>query len=202
MPLSDKPFSWRISDKARALPDDPTASFQWPFEKPVDHGLQFMARREFGLLHRTLADLAIGKILEAVAHAAHVKAVQAQRLQRAADDEFGRAAADVDDQALVLGHGQTVRDADIDEARFLAAGDDFDRETERRFSLFQKCRRILGHAQRVGADGTHAMRIETAQAFAEALQAFERTLLRIFVEPFLAVKPAPRRIGSRSESRG
>jgi hypothetical protein len=64
----------------------------------------------------------------------------------------------------------------------------FDRKTERRFSLFQKCGRILGHAQRVGADGTHAMRIKTAQALAEALQAFERARLRIFVEAFLAVQ--------------
>ena len=32
------------------------------------------------------------------------------------------------------------------------------------------------------------MRIETAQALAEALQAFERACLRIFVEPFLAVE--------------
>ena len=44
-----------------------------------------------------------------------------------------------------------VRDAEIDEARFLAARDHLDREAERGARLAQELRRILRHAQRVGA---------------------------------------------------
>ena len=153
-----------------------------------DHGLQFVARGELGLLHRALGDLAVGEVLEAVTHAPHVKAFQLERLQAAPDDELGRAAADVDDQPLVLGHGQAVRHATIDQARFLASRHDFNRESKRGLGLLEETGRILGHPQRVGADRAHRMRVEPAQALAKPPHAVERAGLRIFVQAFLAVE--------------
>ena len=65
----------------------------------VHHAGQLLARGELGRLHAPLVDLAVGKILQAVADAAHVERLGELRLHAGADDEFGRAAADVDHQA-------------------------------------------------------------------------------------------------------
>ena len=55
-------------------------------------------------------------------------------VETAADDEFGAAAADVDHQPRAAREcGKAVGDAEIDQARFLAAGHDFDRMAERGF---------------------------------------------------------------------
>ena len=64
-----------------------------------------------------------------------------------------------------------------EEARFFAPGDHFDREAERGACLAQELRRVLGHAQRVGADRAHRAARQAAQALADALQRFQRTRL-------------------------
>jgi hypothetical protein len=51
--------------------------------------------------------------------------------------------------------GQGVRDAQVDQPRLFASGDDFDREAQRGFGLHQELRRILRHAQGVGGHGPH-----------------------------------------------
>src|SRR6266571_4919407 len=86
---------------------------------------------ELGGFHARLVDLALGEILQAEAHAAHVERLGELRLESAADDELGRAAADVEHQATLIfqhdGRGQRVRHAQVDEARLLAARDYLDR---------------------------------------------------------------------------
>jgi hypothetical protein len=52
------------------------------------------------------------------------------RFQAATDDEFGRAAADVDAKARRVGGRQHMRDAEIDESRFLVTGNDVDRKAQ------------------------------------------------------------------------
>jgi hypothetical protein len=83
-----------------------------------------------------------------------------------------------------------VRHAEVDQARFLASRYDLDWKSERASRLLQKSRGVLGDAQRIGADGTHCVRIEAAQALAEAIEAFERALLRILVELLVAREAA------------
>ena len=70
-----------------------------------------------------------------------------------------------------------MRGTDVDQTRFFAPGDDFDREPKRGLGLRQEGRRVLGDAQRVGRDGAHGLRLKTAQAFGEALQCFKRAHL-------------------------
>ena len=145
-------------------------------------GLHFAARGEFGLLEVGFVDLAVGEIAHAVADAAHVQAFQLVRLHAVADDEFGGAAADIHHQPFAFRLRQAVCDAEIDEARFFAPGDDVDGKAERRFGLLQKFGSILGDTQGVGADRAHRLARQAAQAFAEALQAGQCALLRGFVE--------------------
>lgn len=74
-----------------------------------------------------------------------------QRLKPAADDELGRAAADVDHQPALVGLGRLrMRHAQIDQACFLAPADHFDRMTQRGFGRHQKRLRRTQLTHRVG----------------------------------------------------
>ena len=81
-------------------------------------------------------------------------------------------------------------DAQVDEPRFLAPGDDLDRVPERGFGLGNEFAGILGDTQRRGADAADRFRRQAAQAFAEALQAGQRALLGRFVEPLVVAEAA------------
>jgi hypothetical protein len=70
-------------------------------------------------------------------------------------------------------------------AFFLASGDDLDREAEDRARLAQELRRILRHAQGVGADRTHRRAREAAQPLGETRQGIERRRLRRPVDALL-----------------
>ena len=82
-----------------------------------------------------------------------------------------------------------MRDAEVDQPRLLAPGHHFDRETEGGARLAQELRRILGHAQRIGADGAHRLPRQAAQPFAEARQGFERARLRGAVDALVVGQP-------------
>ena len=69
---------------------------------------------------------------------------------------------------------QHVRDAEVDETRFLVAADDVDRKAERRFRLRQELRRVARDAERVRRDRAHGRRMQAAQPLAEAREARER----------------------------
>ena len=61
--------------------------------------LDGLARRDPRALHALLRESAVGEKLFAQAHAADLQALELQRLQPLADDDFRAAAADVADQA-------------------------------------------------------------------------------------------------------
>ena len=82
-----------------------------------------------------------------------------------------------------------MRDAEIDEARFLAAGDDLDREAERLARLAQECRRVLGDPQRIRPDRAHGVPRQAAKALAELRQHLERAGLARAVEPLVGGQP-------------
>ncbi len=78
-----------------------------------------------------------------------------------------------------------MRDAEVDQARFLAAGDHFDREAERGARFAQELRRVLRHPQRVGADRAHRATRQSAQALADALQRLQGARLSGAVDALL-----------------
>ena len=98
-------------------------------------------------------------------------------------------AADIDDQALVRRRRQRVGSADVDQAGFLAAGNDLDRKAERCLGLRQELHRVLGDAQGVGGDGAHRPLLQPAQALAEIKQAIERARLRCRIETLFGIQP-------------
>ena len=101
--------------------------------------------------------------------------------------QLGAAAADVDHQALagLARHG--VRDAGVDQARLLDAGDDLDRVAERLARALEEGLLAVRLAQRVGADHAHAVGVHVAQALAEALEAGERARGHVLVEAAVLV---------------
>jgi hypothetical protein len=188
MPWSETPFFSITSASDRAVPDEPTASSQPSVLEALGDGLHQLARGELGVLHRLLVDLAAGKEARGVAHAAHVEAFHRARLHLLADDAFGRAAADVHHEAVVLHQGQRVRDPEIDEARLLVPGDHLDRESERALRLAHELLRILRDTQRVGADHAHRAPGHSREALGELAQRAQRSLLRVVVEALVGAE--------------
>ena len=103
--------------------------------------------------------------------ATELQRFQALGHQAAADDEFGRAAADVDHQPRRGGGGQHMRNPEVDESRLLVAADHVDAKTQRRLGLRMERRGIGRDAEGVGGDGAHRRRMQAGQAFAEAGEA-------------------------------
>jgi hypothetical protein len=151
---------------------------------------KLLARGQLGGLHACLVDPAFREILQAEADAAHVQRLGEQRVETGTDDELRRAAADVDDQAPLRRCRQGMRDTEVDEARFLASRDHLDRKAERGARFAQKLRRILRHAQRVGADHAHRRPREAAQALAELGERLEGGCLGGAVDALLGREPA------------
>ena len=116
-----------MSAMALAVPDEPMACCHCPVVI-CDDGLQFVARGEFRLLEILLGDLAVREEAVAVADAAHVQALEDQRLRPLPMMNSVEPPPMSITSAVVLRLRQAVRDAEIDQARFLAPGDDFDRE--------------------------------------------------------------------------
>ena len=136
--------------------------------------LDFRTRVRFCRCKRVGAQRAVRKEPLRHADAAELQRLQALGRHPAADDELGRAAADVDDEPRLGRRRQFVRDAEIDEARLFVAADDVDREAECGFGLRQEFRRILRDAERVGRDRAHGGRMQSRQPLAKALEACER----------------------------
>ncbi|MCY1232082.1 hypothetical protein D9M72_445550 [compost metagenome] len=147
--------------------------------------LDLAARGQLGLLHRVLIDVAAGEELAAVRYAADIQAFHQLRLVAVADDELGRAAADIDHQAVALAGRGVVRGPEVDQPRLFAPGDHFDREAQRAFGLDQELGRVLGHAQRIGGDGAHLVGRELAQPVAEAPQRIDAAAPRGLVQVFV-----------------
>ncbi|MCY1230365.1 hypothetical protein D9M72_427750 [compost metagenome] len=144
--------------------------------------LDLAARGQLGLLHRIVVDVTAGEEGPAMRYATDVQALHQLGLVAAADDEFGRATADVHHQPVALAGGRIVRGAQIDQPRLFAPRDDFDREAERVLGLDQELGCILGDAQRIGRDRTHLVRRKVAQAVAEAPQRIDAAAPRGLVQ--------------------
>src|SRR5690606_28824295 len=94
---------------------------------------QFEAGWRVGLGVACWGAIAVSATALGIADAAHLQAFTDQWLETLADDELGTAAANVGDQAVAWCVGDAVRYAQVDQAGFLAAGDDLYRVAKYRF---------------------------------------------------------------------
>ena len=95
---------------------------------------------------------------EALAQAgdADLVALQRHRLAALDEDELDAAAADVDDQRRLAAQVDGVAHAEVDEARFLAAGDDLDAQADVVLDLLDEVAAVGGLAHGAGRDGGDA----------------------------------------------
>ena len=201
MPASHHPAA--CSDVADGLDRAGRTDRFAPAMRAIVGGELLQFDRDFGLrlVPAFRAELAVAEKAQRAGDAAHLQAFLFQRVEMLADDELGAAAADVDDQAALRRIRHAVGDAEIDQARFFAAGHDFDRMTERLFGRPEKRRRSAQPAHRVGGDGAHAFVRQHAQALAETRQTGQRSVATRLVEACRrARKPAARRTLSRRRS--
>ena len=171
-------------DRARRavgfLPAEAAVTDRELLELGGDFGLRF--------LPALLRQFAVGEEAARGSDAAHLQAFAFQRGEIGADDEFGRTAADVHHQPALAARRMSVRDAEVDQSRFFAAGDDFDVVAQRGFRRHQEMLRQAQLAHRIGGDGAHARRRDGGQALAEARKAIECALQRFFAQAAAAVK--------------
>ena len=141
-----------------------------------------------GPLEALFGDAAVVEKARGQPHASHRQALEQQRIEALADDDFGGAAADVDHQALVRAHGAGVRHARIDQPRLLQSRDDLDRVSERRARAFEEPALALRPAQRAGPDHANAVGAHGPQPLTEALETAQRALGGRIVEPAAVVE--------------
>src|SRR3990167_7612774 len=149
------------------------------------HDLQ--ACRGVGLGVACRGDLAVLEEALGKADAAHLQAFAQQRLEALADDELGAATADIGDQAFARGVGDAVGDAEIDQARFFAPGDDFNRMAEDLFGTADKVTTVARLAQGIGADDAHRALGQAGGQLGKAAQAVAPALHGLFAEQTLLV---------------
>ena len=148
---------------------------------------QFRQRREFGVAHALLADIAVAEEASGKGHAAHGEAFQRLGFELFADDELGGTAADIDDQpAPVLGQG--VGRAEVDQACLLAPGDDLDARAEHGLGAVDQLLAIVGIAQGVGAHHPHTRGGDALEKGRKASQAVQRPRHGVLVEVAVVVQ--------------
>ena len=92
-----------------------------------------------------------------------------------AEDHLGGAPADVDDQARQLAGLQT-RHAQVDQAGFLAAGDDLDAVPQHAVRALQEGIAVAGFAQGLGGHGAHLPGGKAFETLRELRQAGQAAL--------------------------
>ncbi|KPY43871.1 Uncharacterized protein ALO56_05266 [Pseudomonas viridiflava] len=142
----------------------------------------FQAGGGVGLRVAGRCHLAVAEVALSETHAAHLQAFAQQRLETLTDDELGTAAADIGHEAFAGGVRQCVGDAQINEACFFAAGDDFHRVAEDFFGAVDEVVAVTGFAQGVGAHDAHGAERQAVDQLGEALEAVEAPLHRFFSE--------------------
>ena len=108
-----------------------------------------------GLLDGALLDRLLGE--EALAHpdGADLEAAGVEHLAAEADDELGRAAADVDDEDALVEHRNRLEDTEVDEARLLDARDHLDAHPRFLAGALEEFGAVVGLTHRARGDGVH-----------------------------------------------
>ena len=132
------------------------------------------ASRGFRGIESRFADFSSAKKALRHADASDFQRLQALGLEPASDDELGRAASDVDDQPRRRRCRQHVRNADVDQPRFLVPANHVDGRSKRPFGAGQEVRHVGRDAKRVCRHRTHRRRVHARQALAKSREACER----------------------------
>src|SRR5262249_31625554 len=114
------------------------------------HALELELGRDLGLAEALAREAALAEEAPAEAHAAHARAVLQERREARAGAALGAPPADVDHEASTVDGRLLVRDAEVDEARLLAARQHLDREAERRARAREQVLRLAHAPERVG----------------------------------------------------
>jgi hypothetical protein len=117
-------------------------------------------------------------------------ALHFQGLKAFTDDQFGTAAADVNDQAAVFMPRYTLRDTQVNEPGFFPPGNDIDTATERRFRDHQDGIGIFHATKRLGTDGPQIVYRDSSQPLAETREASKSTVLDNRVQLTLFIQAA------------
>ena len=104
------------------------------------------------------------------------------RVKGIPDDELGASAADVHDDASGGRARDAVGDAEVNQTRFFAAGDDLDLMTKGFAGLAQELAGIAGLAKRVGSDRPDLLGAEVPKPLTKEGEALERAILGLGVE--------------------
>ena len=134
-----------------------------------------------------LGEQAVAEIAHRQADAADAEGLGLHRHAARADDQLGRASADVDHQPRVH-RGLQPRHALVDQPRFLAAGDHLDRMAERLGRAGQEGVAVGGLAQRLRRHRAQLARRNAGQPGAEALQADQAALRGLLAQATLGIQ--------------
>ena len=140
----------------------------------VQHGLG----GHFGPCKRGLGELAVGEVLHGPGHTAHPIAFRHVGGEALAQDQLGRAAANVHHQPALVRLRQQVGHALIDQARFFPAGNHVNRKAQDGVGPGQESVAVARLAQGLGGDGANLGLRQAGQAFAEPRQAVPAPLHR------------------------
>ena len=170
------PDSSRICDTAPTVPELPSTSSQAGWQcgrgKELHRFFQLGRCRDLGGAEGLGCQAAFGKEAHRQADAANLKGLGLQGLMTLAQDDFGAAPADVDDQARTPGFVQAGHTG-VDQPRFLAARDHLDGEAQRLLGANQKGIAVARLAQGLGAHRAQALGREALELGAEAAQALQ-----------------------------
>jgi hypothetical protein len=119
-----------------------------------------------------------------------LQALHLERLQTLTDNELGASSTNIDDQPPLVVTCHPLRHAEVDQARFLAAGDDVDAASQRSLGDHQEGVRVLHAAKGLGADCPQVFSRDAAQPLTEPGQAGISTVLDRRVQPSLIIQAA------------
>ena len=110
------------------------------------------------------------------------------RFIAAADNELGRTAADIHHQTALFGGWQAVRSAQVDQASFFAASNDFDGEAQQTLGFHDKFGGVFRHAQGVGTHHAYLFGVEATQTLAKTAHAGQGALQGFTIQGFVVLQ--------------
>ena len=131
--------------------------------------------RNFSGFERGGCPQSVLEILHGPSHAAYPVRLQGGSVFMSAQNHLSRTTTNVDHQASLIGLGQEVGNAQINQPRFFASRNHFDGETQHSFSLGQKLVTVACFAKRLGGHCAHLVWFEAGYPLAKAGQTIPAT---------------------------
>ena len=142
----------------------------------VDGFFEHRLGGNFSLLESARSELSFRKIAHGPGHAAYLVRLQRSRLQALSQNHFGRAPANINHQAALVGLRQQMRDTLVNQSGFFTARNHVDGKPQCFLPAPDKFFAVDGFAQRLGGHGPHLRFVKACQAFAKARQTIPSAL--------------------------